>query len=547
VSDDRVSDGERNEPAATPWVMLGLVGLVALVHGRSVGFGFVYDDRWTILDNPVVTAPGGLARLLGASLGRANVPDAGRPLMLASVTLDWTVVGPRPWLFHLHNLVLHAAVACLGFLTLQRYGVARIMAALAAAIFAVHPLLVEPVAVINYREDLLAALFGLLALRLAVTTRPFGWLAAALAALAAVAAKENAMLLPLLFVGLAAAGATAQAAVPRGRALLRPAVALAIPAGLAFAWRWWVFGAPGVVSLTAEIPAAHHARAFTLPRGALTFVEGLGQFLLPRGLAPEYPDLPDGALTAGLGWAALAALLAVTALALVRLARSPASPSPWTWVALGWLWAVIAYLPHVGLVPLTNLRADRYFYLPALGIALASATALVAAVARLRPARSPMVTAAVALALLAALGTRSLRHARTFRDDLSLFTAAAAADPDSQRALVGLAAARLRAGQSLAALAAADAALALGEAPRPREMRGIVLMTQGDAPGAVRDLEAALAQAAPAHRPQVLFNLGLARERAGDRAGAARALRESAHLAPLWPLPARALERLSSK
>jgi tetratricopeptide (TPR) repeat protein len=326
----------------------------------------------------------------------------------------------------------------------------------------------------------------------------------------------------------------------RGQRLYNLA-ALAIPALLAFAWRWWAFGRPGVVSLTAEITAAHHDRGFVVPRAALGLLQALGQFVWPRGLAPEYPDLPATALVTALGWGALALLVALTALAWAGRRRAPV-------LALGITWAVVAYLPHLGLVPLTNLRADRYLYLPALGLTLAAAALLQALATRLAPpaeGRTSPAAWALATGLIVACGARSVRQARVWRDDLTLFTAAAASDPGSQRALVGLSAARLRAGQSLAALEAADAALALGEAARAREMRGIVLMTQGDAAGATRELQAALGEASPTHRPQVLYNLGLARARAGDQAAARAHLREALQLG--FTKAARELDRLSGK
>jgi hypothetical protein len=531
--------GSQSPSPAPAWVSTGaLVALVALVHGRSLGFGFVYDDRWTVLDNSVVHSLANLPHLLGAGFARAGLPDAGRPVMLVTEMVDWALGGGSPLVFHVQNLLWHAGVVCLAFATLRRHGLGAPLAWLTAALFAVHPLVVEPVVVINYREDLLAAFFTLLALRLGAETSGWAVLAAAGATLLGVLAKENAAVAPLLFAALIASTAERPLAALRARATTL--LALALPPVLAFAWRWWAFAAPGVVSLTAEVPAQHHARAFMVPRGALSFLQGVGQFVWPRGLAPEYPDLPATPLVTALGWGALALLVALTALAMRT--RRP--------LALGWSWAVLAYLPHLGLVPLTNLRADRYFYLPALGLALAAAALLHLLVARVARAQGQSEgppggwALAIGAGLLLALGARSLRQTRIWRDDLAVFTAAAASDPGSQRALVGLAAARLRAGQSLAALEAADAALALGEAARAREMRGIVLLAQGDASGAAVQLEAALREASIPHRPQVLFNLGLARARAGDLLGARAALQEAARLAPQWEKPALELARL---
>ena len=142
-------------------------------------------------------------------------------------------------------------------------------------------------------------------------------------------------------------------------------------AALVFAWRWWAVGAPGEVSRTAELGHVHaeaegrlgRRRSWPSSRAPL-------QFLWPARLAPEYPRA--GSARGCWPWRWLAA----------RSRSSSARRCCCAGAAPGWrpglLWAVVAYLPNLGLLPLTNLRADRYFYLPSLGLALALVSALAA-------------------------------------------------------------------------------------------------------------------------------------------------------------------------
>jgi Tfp pilus assembly protein PilF len=513
--------------------------LVVLVFAAVIRFGFVYDDRWTLLDNPAIRAPGNLRFLLGRDLVRAGVPDAARPVMLATEILDWALWRARPAGWHAQNLIWHAGVVLLLFAHLRRWGLTRAIALGAAALFAVHPLVVEPVAAINYREDLLAAFFVLLALWWATANAsPVRAAAAGFALLLGALAKENALVAPLLFAVVATvAPPVAQGSGARN---WRPVVvALLAAVALAVAWRWWALGGVDKVSLTAEIAADQRSWQTRLPQAASTFRQGIAQFAWPVGLAPEYPDLPAPAAS-WLGWVPLLAVVALT-LAAWRARRH-------TWLlSLGWLFAVVAYLPNFGLVPLTNLRADRYFYLPAVGLSIATAGLLTAIAALRRQSPRPGLRAAIVAAGIVALGAlalRTRRQQRIWRDDVSVFGAAVASDPHSQRALIGLATAQLRRGQTLAALEAAERAVALGDAPRAREVRGLVWLAEGDAGRARGDLQVALAGARDGHRGQVLNNLALAEIALGEIVSAEAHLRAAIELAPRFDRPALQLARL---
>ncbi len=495
------------------WAGLALLLGVALFHGPSLANGFVYDDSWTVVSNPVIRDPANLGRLLGSELAAAGAPDAGRPTILASEMLDHALWGLDPRGYHLQNVAWHAAVVILLFLALVRLQGSLAVPLAAAALVAVHPLNVEVVSAVNYREDLLAAFFVLLALAAveAARTPPSGarWpraaafrTAAFLAVLLGCWAKENAYLAGVLLVVV---DLCRPPQADSKRRWLDPLLLVAA-ALVVFAWRWWAIGGPGEVSRTAEVGHQHAEGVDRIGQGALVLLQGVGQFLWPARLAPEYPDPGEHA-----GWLPLllggGAIGSMVAGGWLLRRRAP-------WCALGLLWAVVAYLPNLGLVPLTNPRADRYFYLPTLGLALAAVSALAAVTTRFPSLRRIALLEVPALALVATagilgLGLRTLRQGRIWRTDLALFTAATAAAPGSQRAWLGLATANLRAGQTLPALLASQRALALGDDFHARQTYGLVLLGQGDLAGAHVQLGRALADGPPPHhRAQILNNLG---------------------------------------
>jgi Flp pilus assembly protein TadD len=522
------------------------VVLVALFHGPSLRNQFVYDDAWTIVDNTFLRRPANLRALLGQGPARAGVPDAGRPTMLATEMLDHALWGLAPRGFHLQSVLWHLGVSLLFFLGLRRLLGQSMVPVVAASLFAVHPLSVEAVAAINYREDLLAAFFALLALlaigraRQAAAGQGRGP-ALALRALAAISllvglfAKENASVAPILLVLLDVLLARdgARAALRRGAP---DYLLLAVVVAGAFAWRWWAVGAPLAVSRTAEIPAAHLAPTYLVPRAIIAFVAGLGQTLFPLGMSPEYADRPPGTATIMLALGSLLVLAGLLILGLRVRRRAP-------WVALGLLAAVAAYLPNFGLVPLSNVRADRYFYLPSLGLSLALAWTLVAGFERLRLVREREIMGVpapwVALAaLVLALGLRTLQQGRVWRNDLAVWTRATALYPDAPRAWNGLCQALLHQGRA-GAVEAARRSLALADDADGLELLGLALAQRRDLEGAHAAFDEALAAGlAPQRRAELLNNLGYLELRMQRREDALARFEEAQRLAPTLERPA---------
>jgi Flp pilus assembly protein TadD len=136
---------------------------VAALYWPALQNGFVnYDDDRYVTAN--VQVQGGLS---GANLVWAfthPVADNWHPLTVLSHMLVCQFCGLHPWGHHLVNVLLHAVNAGLVFLLLHQLTGARWRSLLVAALFAAHPLRVESVAWVAERKDVLSACFGLLSL-----------------------------------------------------------------------------------------------------------------------------------------------------------------------------------------------------------------------------------------------------------------------------------------------------------------------------------------------------------------------------------------------
>ncbi len=223
------SDGEisawNGRTAAAVSIGIGAISLVAL--GRTLGLYFLSDDF--IL---VKIGNGFNAEALRYTVSHGGGDGFFRPLGYASLALDASLGGFRPWVWHAAGLLLHTINAVLVMFLARRLGAPLFAAGCAGALFAAHGIHTEAVAWIAGRFDLLATLFLLAGLLFLFAAKHFAALSCfALAALS----KESAYVFPLLVAGYAL-----WKRQPLGRTI--PYFALA---AIVFAYRWRLLGGIG--------------------------------------------------------------------------------------------------------------------------------------------------------------------------------------------------------------------------------------------------------------------------------------------------------------
>ena len=343
------------------WLLCALLVLcVFAVYGQTLGFGFIgYDDLEYVVNNARVRR--GLS-WEGMHWAFTTFFFANWfPLTWLSLMLDAGIAGPDPRMFHLTNLLLHAASTLLLFRVLDRATGARLRSAWVAALFAVHPLHVESVAWVAERKDVLCTLFwflGMLAwLRWVERPGALRYAAVILCFALGLLCKQMLVTLPLALLLLDFWPLDRLRRLGLLRLLLEkaPLFALAAAASVVAVMAQGAGGALG--SLEAYPLGARLANA------ALSYLAYLKQTFWPADFAVFYPypgsDLP-------LGSALLAALLLLAISGAVwRLRRSR------PYLAVGWLWYLGTLLPVIGIVQVGfQARADRYTYVPLVGIFL---------------------------------------------------------------------------------------------------------------------------------------------------------------------------------
>jgi hypothetical protein len=411
------------------WLWIGglLVILLTLAaHVRGLQGQFLeWDDYAHITQNPVIRslAPANLWKMFTEPAAKLYIP-----LTSLSFAVDYQIWGRYPFGYHFTNLLLHIANTALVLLLVfqllrDRFAHARPVAVLTAAIFGVHPLRVESVAWATERKDVLFALFYLLALlaylRWMVNGKRSAYWTCLLLFIGSTLAKSTAVTFPLVLVLLDVFWKRRVAVWEKV-----PFVAVCLIIGAA-TFVAQASGAGGTVLGAEEIPL--WARVGLVGYCALFYLK---KFFWPVHLSAVYPSFED------FGWTPLHAagyMLGFGAVLAVVFALRKRAPI----VLPSWLFFLATLSPTIGLVPVgAHVVADRFTYVPLIGLALPVSVGIVKLAEKLRALRFVLV--AVVVALLAALTVLSARRSAVWTNTETLFQNALTEDPGCYPALVNL-------------------------------------------------------------------------------------------------------------
>lgn len=460
-------------------ISIGIAALVAAVFGRTVTFDFVnYDDPIYIYQTPAITG----------GLNWKSVPWAfthihgqnWHPLTTLSHMLDCQLYGVAAAGHHFTNVLLHSLSAVLLFLTLRRITAAMWRSALAAALFAIHPLRVESVAWIAERKDVLSGLFFVLTIAMyARYVRNRSATAYALTLLAfAAGLLSKPMLVTTPFVLLLLDFWPLQRL--RNERLVRlftekvPLLFLSLGSCVAT-----LIAQKQYIGVGEELPM--NAR---LTNALLSYLIYVQQMFWPADLAPFYPHRETNVSASEVA-TALLFLIGVTAAAIILRKRKP-------YAAVGWFWYLGMLVPVIGIVQVGwQSHADRYTYLPQIGLCIAVMWLLGDAAVKLRAPRIVLAGAAGCLVLLfAALGFAQSGY---WRDSETLWKHTLAVSPRNDVAENNLGILLADRGRYDEAIAHYQTALRL----RPRNAvahlnLGNALILRGDLASALREVRRAI-------------------------------------------------------
>jgi tetratricopeptide (TPR) repeat protein len=402
------------------------------------------DDGYYVVHNPHVTTGLTWANVNWAF--RSRYQANWHPLTWLSHMLDAQLFGLNPGRHHLTNVILHTADAVLLLLLLHGLTRAPWRSLMVAGLFALHPLHVESVAWVSERKDVLSTLFLLGTLlsyaryarmrgassvgkdvsRITHRSSFFYVLSLVLFALGLMCkpmlVSLPALLLLLDFWPLRRFGP--ESGIRPGALILEKVPFLA----LAFA----------SCAITLVAAAVGGTGALDLPLTArvgnalASYLKYLGKMIWPTELAIFYPHpatrYPFS--TQWPAWELLAGALVLAGVSVLAVRWRKRAP----WFITGWFWYVIALLPVIGLVQVGGqAMADRYTYVPLIGVFICLVWAFAEAGAKVLPASSSFspLLAGVGLVALAACALVTRRQLEFWRNNAPLFEHALAVTCDN--------------------------------------------------------------------------------------------------------------------
>ncbi len=147
-------------------LMGGLILCAALPYVNTLFNAFVYDDNTQVLNNPYIQSFRYLREIFSTTvwsyMGVLRGTNYYRPMMTLGYLICYQLFGPLAYGFHLTNVVLHTVAVCILFLVAERMFKDRLLALVAACLFAFHPVHTESVAWIAAVTDLEVTVFYLL-------------------------------------------------------------------------------------------------------------------------------------------------------------------------------------------------------------------------------------------------------------------------------------------------------------------------------------------------------------------------------------------------
>lgn len=385
------------------WIRFGIVLITVAVYARIAGNEFIsLDDGQYIYINPEIQSKFTFDSIRYA-FSLTDTPGYWHPVTMLSLMLDYRFFGLNPAGYHIENLLLHSVNSLLLFEILFRSTRLCWPSAFVAALFALHPLNVETVSWAVERKTVLSALFFLLTLAayLRYVARPAlgRYLLVTLLFALGLMTKSSLVSVPVLMLILdvwplqrSFIPAEGMTVASDWRRIILEKVPLCILSVLSVEMSLASFG-----SSLAGMDDFGAPLATRFANTLISYATYPLKLIWPSKLAVYYPLLTTHSTSLAIICGAI--LCAVSAFSALNIRRRP-------WLFAGWFWYAIALLPVSGLIRkgLWPEMADRFTYLPAIGIFIVAAWTLRELLPSLSSAGRKIVVAACcsALALYAA-------------------------------------------------------------------------------------------------------------------------------------------------
>ena len=424
---------------------ISLLMLVCLiVYYNSLSNEFVFDDNATIVENKHLKHPG---KFIGSLFNHsyfeiANLEASYRPIATLSYFLIYSIAGLDPFYYHLTSLLFHILNVILVYRLTHLILRNHLGALIAGLLFACHPALTEAVNCISYNEDLLAAFFFLTSLIFYIrleaenfTSNIRNYALTLLFYFLGLLSKEMAITLPaiILLYDLALRDADGHpltvnhllTTLKKRKYYYSGYIAVSLVYLLI---RFFILTSPR--KFLKPVSADLFERIIYLPGHIFSFIR---LALFPNNLTADYVfSYPNSFIDSMnlIGFAVVMGLAGATFF-IYRYSKE---------IFFGIWWFLITLFPVYNLIVIYHPFAERYLYLPSIGLCLVFPIA-VSALARRRfrnPSTANRVTLIPMIVILSIFATTTVARNRDWLNNFVLWSETVRSSPNSPIARGGL-------------------------------------------------------------------------------------------------------------
>jgi len=402
-----------------PYIILSIISVI--VFCNTLDNTFVYDDSVTIVKNNLIKSWKNFHTLFSFNYFILSGELSYRPLVTLSYFIDYSFWGANPGGFHLTNLLLQTINTVLFYIFLKRVTKVNTLAFFSTLLFTTHPVLTETVNSISYREDLLTALFFLIAfiLYLKINKTFFNkskfllyYLGSLFSYLLALFSKEMAITFPILLILFdifyLPSGKPLQALIKKLK-------------GIYIGY----FSVTGFYLFIQFVVFRHvYIRLDQTKQSLFVMIKVLASYIkllfLPFNLNADYVIQPIA--TGFLSF--IISILLVTTVIIITIQLCKNNKQYWFFI----LWFFITLLPVSNIIPIGNIMAERYLYIPIMGFSV-----IIGILVQNFNLKNPLATRCSAVVIVI-LGVMCINRNGIWRDELTLWYSTAIREPSSARA-----------------------------------------------------------------------------------------------------------------
>lgn len=342
-----------------PLLLIVFIGCIACAN--IINNDFVFDDISTIKDNKIIRDWRNISMLFNrnyfSEVGLSGYSTSGeasyRPLVTLSYFIDYSLWGANSIGYHITNLFLHLSTIVLFYMFVMRLGIGRLPALFASILYAVHPVLTEAINCTSFREDILCALFFYAALSLYFSNRDrFGVITAVLAAASMFSKEMGVMILPVVII----LDLVFYKNTLRNRLIAYSSIGMATLCYIIIRFVLMKNNRPEIIPYPAE--------GLFMNIGVMSWIviKYIRLSLYPVNLTVDYYIDPPHSFEVRyvLSLFIVTFLIGLIVVRFVRMLRAGRKPDLSIWMLLFF----VALVPVMNIIPIKNIIAERYLYVP---------------------------------------------------------------------------------------------------------------------------------------------------------------------------------------